>query len=59
MRGAFCEAIAESFLDSKKETDIYELYRDAVKTLVAVRPGQIPELRSTLTKDLIITPFQF
>ena len=59
MRGAFCGVIAESFLDSKKETDIYELYRDAVKTLVAVRPGQIPELRSTLTKDLIITPFQF
>ena len=56
MRGVFCGAIAESFLDTKKETDIYELYRDAVKTVVAVRPGQIPELRST--KDLIITLFQ-
>ena len=58
MRGVFCGAIAESFLDSKKERHIYELYRDAVKTVVAARPGQIPELRSTLTKDLIITPFQ-
>ena len=58
MRGVSCGAIAESFLDTKKETDIYELYRDAVKTVVAVRPGLIPAPRSTLTKDLIITPFQ-
>ena len=58
MRGVLCGAIAESCLDTKKETDIYELYRGAVKTVVAARSGKIPELRSTLTKDYINTLFE-
>ena len=52
-RGVFTGAMAQQFGQSDGKMDIYEMFTGAVASL---EKQQIPEIRATLTKKLILPP---
>ena len=55
-RGVFTSALADQFCIASGHCSVYNIFEEAVKVAADERPDQVPELRSTLTKDCIICP---
>ena len=61
IRGAFTGALADQIRASDGKTDIYCMFNKAVNSMIRNEPacvelGQIPEIRATTDKSLILPP---
>ena len=61
IRGAFTGALADQIRVSDGKTDIYCMFNRAVNSMIRNEPacvelGQIPEIRATTDKSLILLP---